>query len=206
MEQQKLNSRTDHANGYRNKRRYARPQRNCIVILLCIGCAGMIGYCRLALRMNIVSTHFAYVPIVLAGLWWGRKALWVAAVLGVFIIGFAPFISIEEHLGADLARVFFFMLVAFAIGTASEKLASARKAETASQNELRSTQRRLVEAKRLAGLAQLSAGVAHEINNPLGTILLYACLLLKKVGLDEESRQEVQTIAQEATRCRDIVR
>jgi len=69
--------------------------------------------------------------------------------------------------------------------------------------ELREKQEQLVQAERLASMGQLSAGVAHEVNNPLGTILLYSHMLLKKAGNKDP---DLQMIVDEATRCRDIVR
>lgn len=75
-----------------------------------------------------------------------------------------------------------------------------------SHQELASAQHRLVESERLASMGQLSAGVAHEINNPLGTILLYSHLLLKQLPDGDPDRPELQMIVKEATRCKEIVR
>lgn len=62
---------------------------------------------------------------------------------------------------------------------------------------------KLLEAERLAAVGRMAAGVAHEINNPLGVILGNARLLEPK--LDDEGKRDVQTIVAEVERCKDIV-
>jgi signal transduction histidine kinase/NAD-dependent dihydropyrimidine dehydrogenase PreA subunit len=74
-----------------------------------------------------------------------------------------------------------------------------------SHRELAEAQSQLIHTEKLASVGQLAAGVAHEINNPLGTIVLYSHLLLKQLQEMDPAREDIQFIISEAERCRNIV-
>lgn len=74
------------------------------------------------------------------------------------------------------------------------------------EQKLRETQLQLLQSEKLRSLGEMAAGVAHEINNPLGGILLYASLLLEDLDPEDPKRRDVERIVQEVTRCKEIVK
>jgi two-component system, NtrC family, sensor kinase len=68
---------------------------------------------------------------------------------------------------------------------------------------LKHHQEKLVESEKLAGIGRLAAGVAHEINNPLGVILGYAKLLRKRA--DHDAAEDLAVIEEETLRAKEIV-
>ena len=69
----------------------------------------------------------------------------------------------------------------------------------------RRAQEEVTRSERLAMIGQLAAGVAHEINNPLGGIILFSNLLLGKAPSEGVERENLERITREAERCRKIV-
>jgi len=74
-----------------------------------------------------------------------------------------------------------------------------------SHEQLASTRQALINAEKLASMGQLSAGIAHEINNPLGVILLYAKTMLEDCPKDSEEYLDLVMIVEQAERCKNIV-
>ncbi len=79
--------------------------------------------------------------------------------------------------------------------------------------ELEQAHQHVLRVEKLASIGKLAAIVAHEINNPLAGILVYARLVLKRLGRNgdaqadsEETRKHLETIAAESARCGEIVK
>jgi len=68
------------------------------------------------------------------------------------------------------------------------------------------TSQQIMKSERLATLGQLAAGVAHEINNPLGGVLMYTHLALEDLEAKEALRNNLEKAVAQASRCKDIVK
>jgi two-component system NtrC family sensor kinase len=72
--------------------------------------------------------------------------------------------------------------------------------------QLVAVQRSMAQSEKLASLGRLAAGVAHEINNPLGGILTFSMLAMEDCGPEHALHSKLDLIAKQALRCREIVR
>src|SRR4029079_7983739 len=73
-------------------------------------------------------------------------------------------------------------------------------------DETRDIYHQLLQAEKMAALGQTISGVAHELNNPLATILSWAERLSDKTTLDPSVRRGLETILSESERAARIVR
>jgi signal transduction histidine kinase len=71
--------------------------------------------------------------------------------------------------------------------------------------ELLRARERLYQSERLTALGELAAGVAHEINNPIGIISAYADYLIRQAESADPRREDYEVIRSEAQRCKKIV-
>jgi two-component system NtrC family sensor kinase len=71
--------------------------------------------------------------------------------------------------------------------------------------KLHKAHQQLAKTERLTALGEMAAGVAHEINNPLGGILLYSNLVLEDVPEDSPARENMEKIIYQTNRCKGIV-
>lgn len=100
-----------------------------------------------------------------------------------------PFLSEEQNLINNIAGQIALMI--------EQEEARAAKAELGKQ---------LIKADRLAAIGQLAAGVAHELNEPLNTILGFAQLTQKTPNLAAHTLKDIEKITEAALHARNIIR
>ncbi len=71
--------------------------------------------------------------------------------------------------------------------------------------ENKNLERQLINAEKLASMGTLAAGVAHEVNNPLGVILGFCDLLLLKTDKDTQQYEDLKTIERQGLHCKQVV-
>jgi two-component system NtrC family sensor kinase len=86
-----------------------------------------------------------------------------------------------------------------------EQLRKTLKELAVSHEQLASVQAALIQSEKLASMGQLAAAVAHEVNNPLGVVLMYAHLLLEECDQDSKLRDDLAMIVEQTDRCKKIV-
>ncbi len=87
-----------------------------------------------------------------------------------------------------------------------EKLQNALWSLEHTVEKLREKQAQLVEAEKLAAVGKLAAGIAHEINNPLTSVLTFSNLMLEQCPEDDPHCDKLRMMARETERARNIVR
>jgi signal transduction histidine kinase/iron only hydrogenase large subunit-like protein len=74
-----------------------------------------------------------------------------------------------------------------------------------SNEELANAQVALVRSEKLASMGQLAAGIAHEVNNPLGVVIMYSHFLQEQLADKPEYAADLAMVVEQADRCKKIV-
>ena len=157
-----------------------------IICVLVIAFIALSAYFHLDRQEGIGYSHFAYIPIIFAGFWYGRKAIFIALILGLDVLAFSVFSSSGTILLADIARVLSFLIVAFLIGELSNELLRTHKALREREERLRKTNSSL---RKFAKLRKAFLHIAiHDMKSPVSatTMLLHSLQTLLGNSLTEK--------------------
>ncbi|MEZ5362945.1 MAG: ATP-binding protein [Bryobacterales bacterium] len=163
---------------------------------------------------GIESSHYLIflLPIVSAASMFGlARTMLVTAVASLLYLSFLLYVLDTYYVPPDgerelIVRILFFFLSAILVNQlATENRLKTQRLSQANK-ELNEAQAEVRRSERLAALGQLSAGLAHEIRNPLGVISASAELLAKNVGNENAVAKEVAGfIGAEVTRTNALV-
>jgi PAS domain S-box-containing protein len=81
-----------------------------------------------------------------------------------------------------------------------------RRDEIRMQKELENTQVQLLQSEKMASLGKMAAGVAHQLNNPLSGIILYAKLVMEEYELPAEAVEDLKRVLEDAERAKETVK
>jgi signal transduction histidine kinase len=71
--------------------------------------------------------------------------------------------------------------------------------------KLVTVQQALKQSEKMASMGQLSAGIAHELNNPLGVVIMYSNILLDELPRNAAAYSDLKLVVEQANRCKKIV-
>ncbi|GIU73750.1 MAG: hypothetical protein KatS3mg004_0837 [Bryobacteraceae bacterium] len=182
----------------------------------------LLGFLLIGVTGGIASSYYLILllPVLTAATTLG--AVGTAVFTALACLAYLAFIPVAYNLGyileglylRDLTlRVLFLPVVAWLTYTLAEaNRRAARRAEAAAR-ELAEANRRLLEAEasarrseRLAALGQLTAGLAHELRNPLGTMKASAEMLVERTGGDSPIVKELaEYISSEVDRTNSLI-
>jgi signal transduction histidine kinase len=177
---------------------------------------------------NVLETYFDlyiilfFYPMMYAALTYRLRGVIISGIAFLAIV--LPHGFLMEHDAYAVVRTLLFALFAFLISSLGATLLNYLERQIESYHEivylndelnkyidqLEKTQRQLVQSEKMNALGELSASVAHEINNPLAGVLVYSKLLAKKVNSGAFNKEEMVTnltkIENAVTYCSNIVR
>ncbi|MCE5211540.1 MAG: hypothetical protein LLG40_08300 [Deltaproteobacteria bacterium] len=98
-----------------------------LMTILVMGALVLTYYCHAILQTGVVFTHLFYIPVVLASVFWGRKGIWIAVILGLALLfshgAFLKGIPFTE----DIIRAVMFVAVGGVMGWLMEDVIKVRE-------------------------------------------------------------------------------
>ena len=171
------------------------------------------------INLHNVYQRLYYLPIFAAAYWFGLGGAIAASLLSA--ASYLPHILVDwremrglhdEYLAAQYAELIMFQVVALVVGllAQSEHRLRQRQQRTSRElaeayQELRESFEHLRRADRLSSLGELSAGIAHEIKNPLASIKGSLEILADDFPVGHTKREFVEIMSQELHQLNTIV-
>ncbi|MGW8179395.1 MAG: sensor histidine kinase [bacterium] len=165
--------------------------------------------------LHEIYQRIYYIPILLAAFWFGPWiGLLAAFVTSSIYIGHIArdWTSFPVYSFNQYAEIVLYHVVALIIGVLSQRERSQRRHLERTSDELseayeklRQTFEQLRQSDRLAALGELSAGIAHEIRNPLGSIKGSVEIIEEEIPENHPKFEFIQIIKEEVARLNSLV-
>ncbi len=168
--------------------------------------------------MHNILQHLYFAPIAAAAIYFGRKGGIGAAILAAlcyaphFMMGLGEGTESRSYIGSEAMEVLDFFLVGLVAGIFSDRerkqkysLQRTTTQLNAVYQELQQNFERLKRSERLSAVGQLSAGLAHEVRNPLASIGGAAAILRKKPASEERREEFLEIIEKESLRLNRLL-
>jgi len=159
-----------------------------IIFVLVLIFIALSAYFHIDRKESAGYAHFAYIPIIFAGFWWGRKAIYVALILGMDVLGFSILANSGTPIWIMLVRVFSFFIVAFVIGELSSELLKTHRALREREDRVRKTNSSLREFAKLRK-AFLHIAI-HDMKSPVSATTMLLHSLQTLLGNSLTDKQE----------------
>ncbi|NIP43623.1 MAG: hypothetical protein GWO41_13685 [candidate division Zixibacteria bacterium] len=160
---------------------------------------GVLGHSHL---IHVIHARLCYIPIVLGAVWFGlRGGIATAVVISIFAVLYVQLkpVIIAEDLINEYTEIAFYLAIGGMAGILVDRDRSfVRKKEEA--------ERKLQQAQRLSMMGQMTASIAHEIKNPLGSIKGASQILKDDSLSDAEKHEFAEMIEKEADRLDYVVK
>jgi two-component system, NtrC family, sensor histidine kinase HydH len=168
--------------------------------------------------LHNILQHLYFVPIVAASIHFGWRGGIGAAILAALcyaphiVIGLLEGTEPRRYIGSEAMEILDFFLVGLISGILAdrerkqrESLQRATAQLNAVYNELQQNFERMKRSERLYAIGQLSAGLAHEVRNPLASIGGAASILRKNSGSEERREEFLEIIEKECLRLNRLL-
>jgi signal transduction histidine kinase len=168
--------------------------------------------------MHNILQHLYFAPIAAAAIYYGWKGGLGAAILAALcyashvVMGLNEGTEPRRYIGSEATEILDFFLVGLVSGILADRERKQKDSlqRTTTQlnavyRELRQSFERMKRSERLSAIGQLSAGLAHEIRNPLASIGGAAAILRKKPWSEERREEFLEIIEKECLRLNRLL-
>ncbi|HAJ26268.1 MAG TPA: hypothetical protein DCG53_03330, partial [Syntrophus sp. (in: bacteria)] len=126
--------------------------------LLFFAC-GLKLFGQIVLKTGVIYTHFFYIPIIMAAIWWKRRGIVVPVFLAIFLVITDIILSVRLEIGSDLLRITMFLIVFLIVSTLKEEVEkTGRNLKDSEENY------RILAEKSFAGVYVVQEGTFRYIN------------------------------------------